>query len=82
MTSLAPVFALLGHAGKKITLKFTKNRVFNQREKCLQSLAQCDIKLYSGPSFWGYRQYNGLLPLVLDFAITELERFLQTEDKR
>ena len=39
--------------------KFTKNRGFNQMKKFLRNLAQCNIKIYSGPKkFWDYRHKN------------------------
>ena len=45
-------------------------------KKCLQNLAQCDIKIYCGPkNFWDYRHFNGVFfwpvpcaPSVLVFS--------------
>ena len=64
MMSLAPVFTSLGGTGKKINFENSqKNQGFNQMKDFLWNLAQCNIKIYSGPKkifFWGGGGYGTL----------------------
>lgn len=71
MMSLAPVFASLGGTGKKINFENSqKNQGFNQMKNFLWNLAQCNIKIYSGPE----KFFRGLWHFKIDKHVSPPSR--------
>ena len=61
--SLAPVFASLGRAGKKKTLKIHKKSRFQPNEKIFAESCSVRYKdLFADQKiFWGYRHFKNIL---------------------